>query len=115
VKSDLFRPLLWGVPAAMIVAGALALEPFFARHAPRALTELGNASYAIYLCHFVTVDLTARAVGAHPGWRFVPIAVAVSIAAGLAFHRLIERPLIGGARRCPACSRLAARPPAAMP
>src|SRR5262249_13807660 len=61
VRSDLFRPLLWGAPAAMIVAGALALEPMVARRAPRALTALGDASYAIYLCHFITVDLTARA------------------------------------------------------
>ncbi len=101
LRSDLFRPLLWGVPAAMIVAGALALEPLAARFAPRALVALGNASYAIYLCHFVTVDLTARAIGTQPRWVFVPTAVAVSIAAGLLFHRLIERPLIAAARRLP--------------
>ena len=101
LRSDLFRPLLWGVPAAMIVAGALALEPLAARQAPRALTALGNASYAIYLCHFVTVDLTARAMGVLNPWVFVPVAVAVSIGAGLAFHRLIERPLIAAVRRLP--------------
>lgn len=106
-RSDLFRPLLWGVPAAMIVAGALALEPRFARRAPRALTALGNASYAIYLCHFVTVDLIAQAMGVLNPWIFVPIAALVSIAAGLAFHRLIERPLIAGVRRVPALLALA--------
>jgi exopolysaccharide production protein ExoZ len=100
-RSDLFRPLLWGVPAAMIVAGALALEPLAARHAPRALLALGDASYAIYLCHFVTVDLTAAAIGVRHPWLFVPVAVTVSIAAGLAFHRLIERPLIAAARALP--------------
>lgn len=100
LRSDLLRPLLWGVPATMIVAGALALERRFAA-APRALAALGAASYAIYLCHFVAVDLTARALGVQRPWLFVPVAVTVSIAAGLAFHRLIERPLIAAARALP--------------
>ena len=51
LRSDLWRPLLWGVPAAMIVAGALALEPVRALSRRRALVALGDASYAIYLCH----------------------------------------------------------------
>ena len=106
-RSDLFRPLLWGAPAAMIVAGALALEPLVARHAPRALSALGDASYAIYLCHFVTVDLAARAIGVQNTWLFVPAAVAISIAAGLAFHKLIERPLIAAARALPGLFALA--------
>jgi exopolysaccharide production protein ExoZ len=112
-RSDLFRPLLWGAPAAMIVAGALALEPLIARHAPRALVALGNASYAIYLCHFVAVDLTARAMGALNPWVFVPTAALVSIVAGLAFHRLVERPLIAGVRRLPGLLALAAPRPRA--
>ena len=102
LRSDLFRPLLWGLPATMIVAGVLALEPLIVRRLPRALVALGDASYAIYLCHYLTVDLTARAIGVQRAWLFVPVAVAVSIAAGLAFHKLIERPLIAGARRLPA-------------
>jgi exopolysaccharide production protein ExoZ len=110
-RSDLFRPLLWGVPAAMIVAGALALEPLIARRAPRPLIALGNASYAIYLCHFVTVDLTAHAMGVLNPWVFVPTAALISITAGLAFHRLIERPLIAGVRRLPALLALATRSP----
>jgi exopolysaccharide production protein ExoZ len=107
VRSDLFRPLLWGVPATMIVAGALALEPWIAAHAPRAFVRLGNASYAIYLCHFVTVDLIAQATGVQRPWLFVPLAAAVSIGAGLGFHRLIERPLIVAARRLPTLFALA--------
>jgi exopolysaccharide production protein ExoZ len=106
VRSDLLRPLLWGVPATLIVAGALALEPLAAA-APRALAALGNASYAIYLCHFVAVDLTARALGVQAPWLFVPAAFAVSIGAGLAFHRLVERPLIAATRALPGLFTLA--------
>jgi exopolysaccharide production protein ExoZ len=107
LRSDLFRPLLWGLPAALIVAGALALEPVFVRWSPRALIALGNASYAIYLVHYVTVGVTARFLGPHPGWLFVPVAVGVSIVTGLAFHRLLERPLIAGARALPDLFRAA--------
>jgi exopolysaccharide production protein ExoZ len=108
VRSDLFRPLLWGAPAAMIVAGALALEPLIARRAPAALRRLGDASYAIYLCHFVTVALVAAAVGIQRPWLFVPAAILVSLAAGLAFHWLIEKPLIRATRALPGLFTLSA-------
>jgi exopolysaccharide production protein ExoZ len=101
VQSDLWRPLLWGAPATMIVAGALALEPLLARRVPRLLVALGDASYAVYLCHFITVALAAAAIGADRPWLFVPAALTLSLAVGLAFHRLVERPLIAGARRLP--------------
>jgi exopolysaccharide production protein ExoZ len=101
LRSDLWRPLLWGAPAAMIVAGALAVENLPGFTPPRALLALGDASYAIYLCHFITVALVADWIGVWPIWRFVPIAVAVSLGAGLAFHHWIERPLIAAARAAP--------------
>jgi exopolysaccharide production protein ExoZ len=101
LRSDLWRPLLWGVPAAMIVAGAAALEPVQALRPPQALLRLGDASYAIYLCHFITVALAARLIGVAPAWRFVPAAVALSLAAGLMFHWWIEQPLIAACRALP--------------
>ena len=101
LRSDLWRPLLWGVPAAMIVAGAVALEPVRAIRPPRALLGLGDASYAIYLCHFITVAVAARLVGGAPVWLFVSAAVALSLTAGLIVHRWIERPLIAACRAAP--------------
>jgi exopolysaccharide production protein ExoZ len=101
LRSDLWRPLLWGVPAAMIVAGAVALEPVLAVRPPAALLRLGDASYAIYLCHFITVAVAARLVGVAPVWLFVPAAVALSLVAGLIVHRWIEKPLIAACRAAP--------------
>jgi exopolysaccharide production protein ExoZ len=98
---DLWRPLLWGVPAAMIVAGAVALEPVRTLPPPAVLLRLGDASYAIYLCHFITVALAAHFIGIAPLWLFVPGAVALSLAAGLIAHRWIERPLIAVCRAVP--------------
>jgi len=107
LRSDLWRPLLWGVPAAMIVAGAVALEPAAAPgqgrplRPPSALLRLGDASYAIYLCHFITVALAARVVGLTPIWLFVPGAVGLSLIAGLIAHRWVEQPLIAACRAIP--------------
>jgi len=101
LRSDLWRPLLWGVPAAMIVAGAVALEPLRALRPPAVVLRLGDASYAIYLCHFITVAIAARLIGVAPIWLFVPGAVALSLAAGLIAHRWVEQPLIAACRVIP--------------
>ena len=100
-RSDLLRPLLWGVPATLIVAGAVALEPKRPLQPPPALLRLGDASYAIYLCHFIAVAVVAGLIGPAPAWRFVPVAIVVSLAVGLVFHRWIERPLIAACRTAP--------------
>jgi exopolysaccharide production protein ExoZ len=110
VNDILFRPLLWGLPALMIVAGALAAEPVRAWAPPRALVRLGDASYAIYLCHAPVVALAAAAVGAGNAWVFTPVAVAASLAVGLAFHRWVETPLIAAARAVPALLRPRPKP-----
>jgi exopolysaccharide production protein ExoZ len=103
LRSELFRPLLWGLPALCLVMGAVALEPVF--RAPKPLIVLGDASYAIYLTHLMVIAAVAHLMGpdALPGLLpvFVPAALAASIAVGLAFHVWIERPLIAGARALP--------------
>ncbi|MFI4933443.1 MAG: acyltransferase family protein [Caulobacterales bacterium] len=100
-RSELFRPLLWGFPAVMIVGGAVALEEGGAFRAPRALVRLGDASYAIYLCHMPACALVAHTMGTRPVALFVPTAILVSTAAGFAFHFLIEQPLIAAFRSVP--------------
>ncbi|HUO11733.1 MAG TPA: acyltransferase family protein, partial [Caulobacteraceae bacterium] len=98
-RNELFRPLLWGVPALMIVIGAVAAERSFA--APRPLVALGDASYAIYLCHLPAVAVIAHLLGVRPLWLFVPAAMLASALAGLAFHRWVEAPLIAVCRLPP--------------
>jgi exopolysaccharide production protein ExoZ len=59
---------------------------------------LGNASYAIYLIHPPVLTFTSRVVGRLPmidSWKLsVLVGVFASIAAGLAFHILYERPVL---------------------
>ncbi len=101
--NELWRPLLWGVPAATIVAGALSLEAGgVARAWPRlqtTLKTLGDGSYAIYLVHLPATALIAHTLGYDRPALFVPAALAASIAAGLACRAWVEKPLLRACRR----------------
>jgi exopolysaccharide production protein ExoZ len=107
---ELVRPILWGAPATMIVAGAVIAEQGGRLRVPRALVRLGDASYAIYLCHMPATALIAHTLGVRPAALFVPIAATASIAAGFGFHFALEKPLIAACRSWP--GRLAALRPA---
>ncbi len=96
--SEILRPLLWGAPATLIVLGALSLEAGGALPRSRAFAALGDASYAIYLIHLPASAIVAHTLGVGDGWIFVPAAVLMSIAMGLAFHAWVERPLLSWTR-----------------
>ena len=104
--ASLWRPLLWGAPAALIVAGALSLERGVkARRLP---TTLGDASYAIYLCHWPVVVMLAKIMGVSRVWVFAPSAILAALAVGLLYWRMVERPLLHWrGRALPAPQRLA--------
>jgi len=96
--SEFWRPFIWGVPATLIVGGALAIEGDREVKRWPALSALGDASYALYLVHEPAQALVAHTLGAANPWLFYPAAITASIAAGLACHRWVERPLIKWAR-----------------
>jgi len=91
------RPFLWGAPSACLVLGLVAAEPILPRIA--ALRHLGDASYSIYLVHHSIMALVNRAMGPSQSVLFFCAASGVSIAAGLACHAAIERPLLARLRR----------------
>jgi exopolysaccharide production protein ExoZ len=88
-EDDLERLLVWGLPYALVVNGALRLRT----RAPRALTRLGDASYSIYL--FQVVALPLGALFAARLGRF-ELAVAtlfvMTVAAGYLCWLFVERP-----------------------
>ncbi len=94
--ASLWRPLLWGVPALLVVAGAVSLEAEGVVLSAPLLDRLGEASYSIYLCHWPVVVILASLVGVARPWLFIPLASASAIAAGLVCWRLVERPLMHG-------------------
>ena len=107
--SELWRPVVWGIPAGMAVAGALAVEAGAPRRAwvhngaprlwpHRSLMALGDASYSIYLFHLPATAVIAHTLGYARPWIFLPVSIIVSIAAGLAAHAWIEKPLLAAFR-----------------
>ena len=94
---EFWRPFEWGVPAAMLVAGVMAVE----RHGvwPKfpILERLGDASYSLYLWHPAVIALTAHVVGVR-FIGFAPLALVLSALAGLASYAWIERPLLRALR-----------------
>jgi exopolysaccharide production protein ExoZ len=97
-----YRVLLWGVPAAMIFAGAvLGKQPDFGRlTAPAKL--MGNASYALYLIHPLATAMILAA------WRHgldrIPMMIALSLGyVGVIFSSIaiwrIERSLKNSASK----------------
>ena len=97
LASGTMRPLLWGVPATMVVLGCVALEPSWKLRLPRWLLLLGSASYAIYLVQTFVLPVMGAVLD---GTRATPLAEALEVAvglgvttlAGVATHLLLERP-----------------------
>jgi exopolysaccharide production protein ExoZ len=93
------------IPAALIVAGALALEQRI--QVPRIATGklLGDASYSIYLFHTIIKIGSDKFVEALPLAGPVQFAAMITVTmvgttlGGIAVYRWIERPLIAAGRR----------------
>ena len=98
------RVIAWGGPAALLVAAAALGRGAGATDGPwvKAAATVGDASYALYLVH----PFASRALREF-AWRagldvgplpFMLAAILVSVAASLAVHRWIERPLVRWSR-----------------
>lgn len=105
IPTESNRPFVWGIPAAMIVAGLVLgrLEPKRFRWS---ILTLGDASYALYLLH----ALCARAVllvAAHLGldlsslaWPLLLVSVSLGVAISVVVHMLFERPVSNWLKLC---------------
>lgn len=83
------RPLLFGIPAALLVFGAV----HFDWSKLRLLTFLGDASYSLYLTHILTIAALVWLMP-HP-----LVAVAACAAVGAIVYLKIEKPVLEGLRR----------------
>lgn len=100
-----FKPVPWGLryglPAAVIVAGAVTIERDGGLPEWRWLRLLGDASYSIYLTQLISMAAFAAAwsrlgLGARAFAVpvFILLDVAVALAAGWLCYRAVERPLL---------------------
>jgi exopolysaccharide production protein ExoZ len=85
VENGSWRALEWGAPAALIVWGALSLEPWFKHRLFDVPVAIGDASYALYLFHPLV------AYGLDFPW---PVRLLIAIFVGWCIHWLVERRIL---------------------
>ncbi len=97
------RILHFGLPALLIVAGALLAEQQVARRPIPLLKFLGDASYSIYLVHIMAQAVSLKFVGPLLGASAPVLAVLAQTLfgclAGAIVHVALEKPLTRGATR----------------
>lgn len=91
--EHLWRPLFWGAPAFLLVAGAVTVERGGRLPDSEVLRTLGDASYSIYLVHVIISELLTKVIPTSQ-WIYVPVAFGVSVIVGLLCHLAVERPLL---------------------
>ena len=104
--NDWARLLLFGVPAFLIVAGAVGVEVGSDYPGAKNFTVgqwpllLGASSYSLYLSHTFTLSALGK-VWPHAGapWAYAVAATIASVAVAIAVFRLVESPLLKAMRR----------------
>jgi peptidoglycan/LPS O-acetylase OafA/YrhL len=101
---DLARGILFGVPATLIVLGALQLEARDARASLPAAVRLGDISYSLYLIHILAISavgvawvklgLAARLPVTIAPAALLGLSLAAALVAGYGLWRFVERPMI---------------------
>jgi len=96
-----FERFVWyGVPAALMVMGALGLEKDWGKAVPRFLITLGNSSYSLYLSHFLglhAMGIIWKGLGLNqivPDAVFAVILVSVCVIYAALTYRLVEHHII---------------------
>lgn len=89
------RVLLWGVPAVLLVAGAVSIERAGPVPNLLPLRVLGDASYSLYLVHGLAISAALRVMkmaGVTTPSAVFAAAIVVGVVAGLIAYNLVERP-----------------------
>lgn len=86
------RVLAWGVPAFLVVAGAVIIEKNRSVPLVPALALLGDASYSIYLTHTLTISAIGKFKAYFNASTFFVASLTLSALIGVAAWRLVERP-----------------------
>ncbi len=88
------RALLWGVPAALIVYGALRFQDFWGS---RLASMLGSISYSLYLCHIMCAYISAKIAldwvlpGVSQGWVYLSLAMVSSLIVSVISYWFFEK------------------------
>jgi exopolysaccharide production protein ExoZ len=85
------RPLTLGLPMALVVASLAAAD----LPKVRFLTLLGDASYSMYLLHYIPILLVWSIVPQDSYWA---VTFALALGVGISGHIFVERPLLASLR-----------------
>jgi exopolysaccharide production protein ExoZ len=97
--------VLFALGAALLVCALVALERRRALAVPRWLTELGDASYSLYLWHGSVIAGVLAAAPHLPRWLLenptllLSLVTALAFASSYALYRYVERPMLRALRR----------------
>ncbi len=95
----IFSDWSYGIGAALTILGLAVLERQGDVHVPVTLIFLGEASYSIYLVHWLAISGMCKVVTSIGGRVLVPSPLSffatacVALSLGIAFHLVVERPL----------------------
>ncbi|WP_174298550.1 acyltransferase family protein [Sphingomonas bacterium] len=94
------RVFTWGVPAAIVLAGLVIAEHAGWALRSRPVLLLGAASYSLYLLHPIALGqlLQLPARPAPVSWALCAAAVVAIAMLAVAFHLLVEAPIVRGLR-----------------
>lgn len=96
-RDSLLRPLYWGVPGSILVAGVLCLESGRKIRRYKFLYNLGDASYSIYLSHIITLGVVRFIWGKFELKQWLPdsmlliVGLVGSTIIGYLFHVFVEK------------------------
>jgi exopolysaccharide production protein ExoZ len=95
-KNHLPREIVSGIPAILIVFGAVSLERANFVPKVKTLKLLGDASYSIYLTHYLSwlvVSIVVAHLGIRLGQPIYGVTVLCGISLGVAVYYFIEKPI----------------------
>lgn len=101
--QEVWRTLLWGAPAAVLLVSALALNHHVPDR-PTLVSRMGDASYSIYLSHSFVIAILQKfmkAIGITTYDALLPFILLAFIASGLVgwlSYRFLELPVISAFR-----------------
>jgi exopolysaccharide production protein ExoZ len=102
--SFISRVFIWGMPSALIVAGAVSIEPSSPGPVWRYLGFLGDISYSLYLVHGIAMTFPRYSPiklidPVTSPWPYCLMLVIVAVSAALVLYLVFERPVTRALKR----------------
>jgi exopolysaccharide production protein ExoZ len=102
----LHREIAWGVPAALILFGAVFLDRLGSVRKIESLKTFGDASYSLYLSHLFSIGIITVLWNGFGLWKlsmggpaFAVLAFGTSALGAILVYKFVERPLLAMTRR----------------